>query len=270
MTTLVFDTNVCQNQFVKSPHRDAVLERLRRSYKILASANTIYELLRGLCNSVTPAFFASDQYRFRIAIGQSAPTLERFLDHGLVFAIANVLNVPMKEIGMGRQMFLNLTRAVLMATTLGQLRATGVSWPIGPKRKGRKLGCSLIQADFDVMHKVFLTDFGAPLDDRATWTKTLGAIFGLSLTQEQAQALSASLDAFHTYRESLGAEVSAGLDLAKKPNDQMDLHQLFYLSNSNVELITSDKSMKERTKASPQSNRVVTLQELLLREGLHL
>ncbi len=171
---------------------------------------------------------------------------------------------------MGRRMFLDFTRVVLRATTLDQLRDTGVRWPVGPKGLGRKLECSVILEDFKHMHSVFLSDFGVPLDDRIIWTKKLANIFGLSPSPEQAQILCDGLDAFHTYRESLGKEIKNGWDAASKPNDQMDLHQLFYLSDPGVVLVTNDKNIGSRVKSSSQANRVVTLDDLLSRESLSL
>lgn len=266
MTRLVFDTNVC-GKIASSQNKVAIMKRLRSQYKIEASANTLFELLLGFCRSPNGEYFVVDQERLKIAIGYGTISSAKFLDHGLVFALRYGPKVLVKETGMGEKMFRDYTRLVLKASGLQQLRATGVRWQ---GSKGRFLRCDVIEADFVNAKQFYQTDVYSPLPDRVTWATNLGLMVRAKLTGVQAGSFADSLDGLYAYEQWLRKAVKSTFKPEKNENDQMDMHQLFYLADPSLEFITEEEKIRTRIAVSQQSKRVVLLKELLQREQLAL
>jgi hypothetical protein len=109
VTCLVFDTNVC-GVLAACPDRAGIIHRLKSHYRIAASANTLFELLLGLCKSNSEGHFKSDQDRFRVAMGCNNYQGARFLDHGLVFALSRTLGLDSEDTGVGRKLFRDYTK----------------------------------------------------------------------------------------------------------------------------------------------------------------
>jgi hypothetical protein len=266
MGRIVFDTNVC-SLIANSPNKIAVMGHLRTRYKVAASANTVYELLLGLCRSTSGQYFERDQERFKVAFGYGSLTSAKFLDHGLAFALAYGPQITTAETGMGARIFRGYTKLVLKARSLEELRVKGVRW-FGSK--GRILKCDVIEADFDNAKLFYRTDVRSPLPDRTRWAKDLAAVVKVNLTDGQAATFSNSLDGLYAYEQWLRAAVSGTFNPEKNVNDRMDMHQLFYLADPSIEFITSEEKIRKRIGASQQSYRVVLLNDFLSREGLVL
>ena len=266
VTRLVFDTNVC-GRIAASETKLDITKHLRREYRIAASANTIFELLLGVCRSKDDAFLDSDKERFRIAFGYGALGTATFLDHGLSFALWHGPKLRVAETSTGNRLFGAYTKLVLQAKTLEQLRKTGVRWY---GSKGRYLKCDVIEDDIQNGKLFYSSDIMKPLPDALTWARDLATVIGLNLKNAQAKTLSDSLDGLYTYERWLRSAVPSGFDPAKNANDRMDMNQLFYLSDPSVEFITAEVKIRQRIAASPQAKRVVLLNELLARHGLSL
>ena len=92
----------------KSPKKGNPVSRLRTSYRIAASVNTLYELMLGLCDSPTGVHFEADQANFAVAMGTDQAGDGLFLDQGLAVALRHI-GVSVPEIGEGEQLFRQFT-----------------------------------------------------------------------------------------------------------------------------------------------------------------
>ena len=273
MDRLVFDTNVCGKISV-SPKCVGIMNQLRARYKIVPSVNTLYELLLGLCRSNNDEYFRVDQRRFKIAIGTSSVGNATFVDHPLVFGLWHGPKIQAPEKGLGTQWFRTLTKLVLKAKNLEELKNGGVKWP--PSTKGRLLRCQVIEDEIangkffyrTNLHEAKTSNSKRP--DRPTWAKGLGTVLGVSLSDSEADALASALDAVYVYEGTLWQLAQGNFRPENNDNDWMDMNQLFYLADPSIEFITEEAKIRNRCEASPQSKRIVLLSELLSREKLSL
>lgn len=264
---LVFDTNVC-GTIQNSPNRKAVLKVLRSRYTFAASLYTIFELILALCRSKNSEYFESDRDRMKVMIGDGTIASSKFLDHGLSFSLKSGPGIETKESGTGAGAGKQLFELAAKAGSLEELKETGVQVLGFPKK--RVLRCNDIESDFDNAKRMYKVDVTSALPSRTEWAKKLGSIVGVTMSEGQANALGDVLDGLYAYETWLRNAMRSRFNPDNNLNDRIDMHQLFYLADDRVEIVTGETKIRKRIETSGQVHRVISLDDLLRREGLSL
>lgn len=98
---------------------------------------------------------------------------------------------------------------------------------------------------------------------RTRWAASVLRLMEVAADPVNQSKLLDSLDAAWNYDEFLyNLAQKQVYDFAKHDSDWIDFQQLFYLADPHVVLITMDTNIKFRTKASIQSDRILSLDEL--------
>lgn len=253
------------------------MDRLRSSFEIVVSYNTILELLSGLCESVNGNYFRTDQRRFMVAIGtdlvESAIYLDTPVEHGFEFGP----KIQRPETGIGKARTRDYVRTVLTASSLTQLR-TGVRWP-GDDTGKHFLRCELVTADVSKGQAIHIQTLQAAkegkldLDNQLLWALNFGRFYNYELDEEQVKGMATALDAVYNYQKRVWAmsiKDNFKPDSENNEGDWLDMNQLFYLADPLMHFLTDDSGIKERCKDSNQVDRILRLKDYLPSEGLTL
>jgi hypothetical protein len=249
------------------------MRRLRAEYRIAASANTILELLLGICRSTSEEHFGDHQERIRIAVGSSSLKSANVLNYPLAIALRCGAQIQRQEDSRGLRRLRDYVEAVFRSRSLHQLKMTGVRFPDSPFL--RTLKCSLVEEDLRVGKAWYsgpLNDAKAndlPLETASAWARKLGQFYSVTLDDQQVQGLTSALDAAYEYQKAVWTMSRTGsFKPENNENDWIDMNQLFYLAEPMTVFITEDRKIKERCLSSHQASRIVLLPDLLAQEGL--
>jgi hypothetical protein len=272
MRWLVLDTNAC-GKIAASQNRRQVVDCLRTRYQIAASANTILELLLGVCRSTSEGYFGEHKDRFRVAVGSSSLKKAKFMDFPLAVALRHGPRVRRVEDSAGRQRLRDYVRAVLKARSLRELKVSGVRWAGGQLLT---LKCELVEQDLSIGKSWYSVPLLAAKANNLTpgnreiWTRHLARFWSVVLSDEEVEALALVLDAAYEYQKTVWTMSGGSFNPERNENDWIDWNQLFYLADPSVLFVTEEGKIRERCQGSSQSSRIVLVDELLAQEGLAL
>jgi len=179
------DTNVC-SKIASSANGADIEGAIKSQFSIVVSANTIDELLLGLCRSGTEDYFESDKERVRVAIGRPRTHSAKFLSTPLEFAFMAGANVKLPKYALGKKKKQEQVRVVLAAKSLAQLRNEGVEWWLsyGRSSQGRRyLMCEEVERNIKNGKQYYSTRLSDAknsdlfLHDPLIWVKNLARIY---------------------------------------------------------------------------------------------
>lgn len=259
---IFFDTSLCidiGNRKLSEPPDWAY-----RRFRYYISPLTVYELVAGLATG-------QDNYfnRNREAIRSVYPTgPKRFLPLLRSFIPKQLFGETIKLPQSVDVDFDLWIKTVLKARTRQELESGKLR--VGLKgRKGIGLRLESINEQMRQIEDGFanlLTAFrktGAPSLTPEIWAKLILDSMGKMAIPENVSIVLQRLDAAYRFERRLwGFITSSNYNFAKRRSELVDAHQLTYLCDPDLYMVTSDERLKKAITQSPQSARVVTYDEL--------
>jgi len=270
LSELILDTNVC-GKLLTSDYRgdlEEIRRRLNRNFRLVVSAETFIELLDAIKGG-DGTHFESDKQRLRLMAGGGKP---RFLGLPGAFALRKALGISPANIPsvskFGPAYFEKVFHLTLRAESRNELLQTGVHRPLEPRRIAWVFDPAIItrqqRAAYDAHRKILERPTLSP----DAWAVGIALALGRKIQPKQAAILANRLDAAYHYRKALCAVVATGsYNFEKHHGDWNDYHQLFYLCNPNISLLTDDADLRKRVGESSQRDRVLDLRDFLKGQG---
>ena len=275
MTKLIFDTNVCGTLLTPAYEDDLadIKARISRRFKIVISPQTLVELLDALTKSDS-SHFELHKDRLRLMAGGGRPV---FLMFPAAFALKRILGLNSPAVKFGPADFEQWFRIVLRAKSRDEMLQGFVTDPRGDPSQTYGLNPEEISRQQKVgkaEHKKRLQLLQAskhPMPSGIEWAKRLALDLGHRIAKEQASRLYQGLDAAYRYDKELCRIASRpNYNFDKHDGDWIDYHQLFYLCDPQLCLLTDDKGLVRRVGDSPQKDRILVMREYLTVFGFSL
>jgi hypothetical protein len=271
MRKLVLDTNVCGKLLTPAHCYDvaAIKARISRKFKLVISPLTFVELLDALTKSDS-AHFESHKERLRLMAGGGKPVFLRF---PVAFALRTILGLGSPATKFGPVDFENWFRIVLRARSRDDLIQGNIRHPLD-SRKTYGLNPAEIsrqQNEGKAKHRRrlrVLQNRPSPIPPGPQWAASLARDLRRNLTEEEAIRFHHGLDAAYEYDKELrriAAHKTYNFD--KHDGDWIDYHQLFYLCDPDILLVTDDSNLLKRIGRSSQKDRILLLKDFLLALG---
>jgi hypothetical protein len=272
MKKLLLDTNICGT--LVSPEYSLRLPmikaRISRRFKVVVSPHTFIELLDALTKS-SSSHFEDHKARLRIMAGGGKPV---FLPFPGAFALKRVLGLESPATTLGPVHFHKWFRIMLRADSLDDLIAGAVKDPLNPSKTYRMDSAEITRQleEGKAEHKHWLKsvqDGRNPIPTGPQWAGNLARDLRWELTADEAVRLHQSLDAAYEYHKELRRVANQkSYNPDKHAGDWIDYHQLFYLCDPEIILVTGDKTLLNRVSKSSQKDRILLLEPLLRELGL--
>lgn len=263
---LFFDTNILEP--LATPPLDANLPRIRRylaeNFVVMVSPLTLDELLLGIKNG-DERYFAKDQAKMRVLRGAGRL---RLLPPPAKFAIKQALGIDTSPPTPPATIIQKTIATILRASSKTQLEQGFVALPHSKKK------CGVNFEPIEQRHDWGKSEHARILDElrkkqlrRPTpveWVKKSFRYFELNLPDSDWSRLAAALEAAISLNWFLCDQAQqAPYDFAKHDSDWIDVHQLFYLSDSSVHFLTRDARLRKRVSKCGQSSRIILLDDLM-------
>jgi len=259
---IFFDTSLCIE--IGKGKLSGYPDRTFKEFRYQISPLTVYELIAGLATG-QDSFFNRNREALR-AVYPTGP--KRFLPLLRSFIPKQLFGENIKLPPSVDVDFDLWIKTVLKARTREELESGKLK--VGLKgRKGFGLDLESINKQMRQIEDGFanlLTAFrktGAPLLTPDIWAKLILDSMGKSVTTENVSTVLQRLDAAFRFEQRLWAFItSPNYNFHKHRSELVDAHQLTYLCDPDLYMVTSDKKLKKAIAESPQSKRVVTYNEL--------
>jgi hypothetical protein len=269
---LFLDTNLPSK--LNGPYRGDVgriMSVITDEFKIVAAPTTFCELLNRLASG-DGSHFESDKEAFRLIVGKDAI---EFLPMPIAFMLHVLLGLDSPKTTLGPVHFETALTCLLHAKSREDLFGMRVSIPglgrcgFTPEafRKQHEQGQTLHRNWLETVR-----DGKANLLPQEPWARAYGHMLGYPVSDEQVRRLAGGLDAVYQYSRGLCEIVmgSQSYNFEKHRGDWIDLHQLHYLSDPSIHLLTDDGALRNRVKRSSQGDRVLDFRQFLEQHGLPL
>jgi len=259
---IFFDTSLCidagNGKLSESPNW------VYRAIRYYISPLTVYELVAGL-DTGQGRYFNRNREAIRVVYPTGPkrflPQLRSFIPKQL---FGESVRLP-HSVDVDFDLWI---KAVLKARTREELESGKLK--VGLKgRKGIGLDLRSINEQMRRIEDGFanlLTAFrktGAPSLTPEIWAKLILDSMRTAVTPENVGTLLQRLDAAYRFEERMwGFITSPNYNFAKHRSELVDAHQLTYLCDPGLYMVTSDQRLKKAIAGSPQSTRVVTYNEL--------
>ena len=273
---LILDTNVC-GKLLTSAYRDdleGIKRRLGRNFRVVVSFETFIELLDAIKGG-DGTHFESDKQRLRLMAGSGGPT---FLGLPGAFALSKVLGIRPANMPSVSKLapsdFQNWFRLTLRAQSRDEMLRDGVRLTLDPRRRVWVFDPTMItrqQRAAKTAHRKTLEDvrdgkLRTPSPDG--WAAGIALALGRRILQDQVTPLANRLDAAYHYHKELCAVVASNsYNFEKHDGDWNDYHQLFYLCDPTILLLTDDAGLGKRVGESSQRDRILNLRDFLTWQG---
>lgn len=261
----IFDLQIAsyvQSGKIAPSEWESVLKYMSNRARYAISSITLYELIAGI-EGGDEAHFPENRDRLKILY---EPAGRECLPLASDFVRSVVFRLPIRAQAFEQSKLKQWIEVILHARTKADLRdgrvtIRGQSYgsQIAPLvehiRKGK-------QQDAERLEKLRRGERRASTPD--TWAREVLARMSVPTTAENSARILSALDAAWLYelkRYSLAKDTP--YDFTKHGSDWLDSQLLYYFADPVIHLVTCDLKIKDRTKDSTQSSRILRFDELL-------
>ena len=223
---------------------------------------TLYELIAGI-DGGDEAHFPENRDRLKILY---EPARRELLPLASDFVRSVVFHLPIRTQAFQPSKLQRWVEVILHARTKAELRdgrvmmrgqsyGSDISPLVEHIRKGKK-------QDTERLEKLRRGDLKPSTWN--TWAEQLLSRTKVSATAENVAAILSAMDAAWQYELArYDLAKNSAYNLAKNASDWLDSQLLYYLADPMIHLITFDSRIKDRTKGSTQSSRILHFDDLL-------
>ena len=270
---LILDTSAC-SRVATSPNRKKIEEHLDSRFRRVVSVPTFWELLDKI-DGGDGSHFDADKEVIKVAAGRTRSPM--MLPNPLSYAVETVLKLPRPSRPIPPKVFKQAYELVMKARTRKELYE-GVPVLRGLKQV-RQFDPTVVRQQQDEGEQAHIErlkwakrtkmEFLPPNE----WARAVVKQLGVTLDDPQAAELADRLDAAYHFDVEVWKVVTAqdsSYNAEKHGNDWLDMQQTLYLCDPAIHVVTADKPLCKKIKASHQANRVHYLPDYLVQNGLSL
>lgn len=260
---IFFDTSFCidiARGRITADEWTKCRQSLTRQFQYCISPLTLYELLVGFSRG-RDQYFEPNKEALRVLYGNSANRL--FLKLPGQFVMETVLKVDKRKFGFEAKDFDLWTKAALRAPDIQSLESGAVEMP---PRKSRTFGLDLglieaqVQEGKDAHARELeeLRDGKLQAPPSVVWAAGIIRRMEGPPRPELCKSLATALDAAYRFDSALWKLASESkYDFEKHASDWIDVQQLYYLSDTRMNIVTRDVNYNVRTLGSTQADRIL-------------